>query len=388
MNFREMNLRVFQRKSIPHVFFQPRFEPWFDWHQIFDCLPARFQGMSLLDLYDRLNVSMRTVHYYTGMPDPIVTDHHLETHYTESDDGLQARIIYETPFGELVEGLRRTQDETWRTVDFPVKHPQDFKKLRWLLEHQTVSFSKENFDQGDAYVGERGIPQFWVPKSPYQALAQQWMRLEDLIYALADCRSEVEETMRVIDAGYDRLYEQLCSWGPAGGDAMLPAEETPGRLRILNFGENLHEALMGPRYFERYFFPFYEKRCAQLRSAGIFTHVHMDGYFHALLPQLRHLPFDGIEALTPVPQGDATLEEIKEHIGDKILLDGIPAVLFLPMYSRQELMQTVEKITALFHPSLVLGVSDEVPEGSGEESMLRVQMVSDWCRTNTWSDPA
>jgi hypothetical protein len=41
------------------------------------------------------------------------------------------------------------------------------------------------------------------------------------------------------------------------------------------------------------------------------------------------MPFDGIEALTPSPQGDATLEEIKEHIGDKILLDGIPAIYFM-----------------------------------------------------------
>ncbi len=172
-------------------------------------------------------------------------------------------------------------------------------------------------------------------------------------------------TMRAIDESYDGLYEQL-----TGCD----------KLHILNFGENLHEALMGPRYFERYFFPFYEKRCAQLRGAGIYTHVHMDGYFHALLKYLRLLPFDGLEALTPVPQGDATLEEIKENIGDKILLDGIPAVMFLPMYTREELMATVEKIVALFHPRLVLGVSDEVPEGADEEAILRVQMVSEWCR--------
>ena len=30
MNFREMNLRVFQGKPLPHVFFQPRFEPWYE----------------------------------------------------------------------------------------------------------------------------------------------------------------------------------------------------------------------------------------------------------------------------------------------------------------------------------------------------------------------
>ena len=368
MNFREMNLRVFQRRPVPHVFFQPRFEPWYDWHKTFNSLPERLLGLSLLDVYDQVGASMRTVHYYTGMPDPVVRTFAPEARVLEQFDGMQGTVIYETPYGELVEQLKRTQDETWRTVGFPVRKAEDFKKLRWLFEHMTISFSSDNFAQGSAYVGERGEPQFWVPKSPYQALAQQWMRLEDLIYALVDCPGEVEETMRVIDDAYDGLYEQLAQ----------------SEVKILNFGENLHEALMGPKYFERYFFPFYEKRCAQLRRAGIFTHVHLDGYFHSLLKYLRHLPFDGLEALTPVPQGDVTLEEIKEHIGDKILLDGIPAVLFLDLYTREELMATVEKIVELFHPNLVLGVSDEVPEGAGEEAITRLKMVADWCKRRTF----
>jgi hypothetical protein len=34
----------------------------------------------------------------------------------------------------------------------------------------------------------------------------------------------------------------------------------------------------------------------------------------------------------------------------------------------------------LFHPRLVLGISDELPEGAGEESLERVRKISDWCR--------
>jgi hypothetical protein len=370
MNFREMNLRIFQGKPVPHVFFQPRFEPWYDWHRTFNTLPERYCGLSLLNLYDQMQVSMRTVHYYTGMPDPVVRTFLPPAIVREQQDGLQGTIVYETPYGDLVEKIKRTQDETWRTVGFPVKLPEDFKKLRWLVQHMEYAFSPENFDLGSDYIGERGQPGFWVPKSPYQALAQWWMRLEDLIYALADCRAEVEETMRVIDESYDRLYEQL------GHSAQTTRS---GGVKIINFGENLHEALMGPRYFERYFFPFYEKRCAQLHQAGIYSHVHLDGYFHSLLKYLRDLPFDGLEALTPTPQGDVTLEEMKEHIGDKILLDGIPAVYFLPMYSREELMACVEKVVEYFAPRLILGVSDEVPEGADEEAMIRVKMVSDWC---------
>jgi hypothetical protein len=194
------------------------------------------------------------------------------------------------------------------------------------------------------------------------------MKFESFIYALADEPREIEETMRVIDGAHDQLYYEIVN---------------SGRVRILNFGENLHAQLLSPRYFERYLLPFYEKRADQLRAAGIFTHIHIDGYFHPLLPYLKDLPFDGLEALTPLPQGDVTLEELKAHIGDKVLLDGIPGVLFLPTFSRDELMNTLESIVDLFSPGLILGVSDEVPQGAdAEEAAERIRMVSDWARTH------
>lgn len=76
-----------------------------------------------------------------------------------------------------------------------------------------------------------------------------------------------------------------------------------------------------------------------------------------------------------------TLDAIREHIGDKILLDGIPAVLFLDTYSREQLMETTERIIELFHPNLVLGISDELPQGAGEEAIERVRLVADYCKT-------
>ena len=263
-------------------------------------------------------------------------------------------------------------DGTWREVGFPVKGPDDLPKLRWLFRHMSFRFSPENFAAGSAFVGDRGEPQFWLPKSPYQALAQQWMKLPDLIYALADCPAEVVATMDVIDSAYDQLYREVIA---------------AGCVRIVNFGENIHDHLLSPRYFERYLIPWWEKRSTQLRQAGIYTHVHIDGYFRSLLKYLRHLPFDGLEALTPQPQGDVTLEEIKEHIGDKVLLDGIAAVLFLPHYSVDELMAAVEQAIRLFHPRLVLGVSDEVPEGAPAESAIeKIRMVAEYCRK--WETPA
>jgi hypothetical protein len=368
MSFREMNLRVFQGQPIPHVLFQPRIEPWYDWHKQVGQLPKRYRATTLRGLFDDLQVSMRYVHYYTGMPDPVVHTYDRQVRIHEQRDNDRITRIIETPHGDLVEQLQLTVDKTWREVDFPVKAPEDLIKLRWLYEHSHFTFSKENFLAGSEFVGERGVPQFWVPKSPYQALAQIWMKLPNLIYALADDPSEVEATMQAIDAAYDPLYEQITAAGLA---------------HIINFGENIHDHLLSPYYWQQYLLPFWRKRVAQLRSAGIYTHMHLDGYFRTLLPTLKDLPFDGIEALTATPQGDVDLEELKEHIGDKIMLDGIPAVYFMSSYSRDELMTATEKVVKLFSPRLVLGISDELPEGADQEGIERVRLVSEWCRSRS-----
>lgn len=366
MTLKEMNLRVFQRKPIPHVFFQPRFEPWFDWHRQFNSLPPEIASYALREAYDLIGASMRTVHYYTGQPDPIRMLYTSDVKISEKRQGDRMYLRFETPHGDLCETQRFTVDRTWRTVEFLAKRPADLPALKWLLERRAFHFDGDAFAQGAAYLGERGIPQFWVPKSPYFALAQQLMRYEDFIYALADQRAAVLEIMDVIDATYDALYEELTS---------------SGVLQILNFGENIAMAYLSRRYFEDYVLPWYVKRSGELRDAGIFTHIHIDGYFRGLLPYLAGLPFDGLEALTPEPQGDVTLEEMAEAMGDKILLDGIPAILFLRHYPREALAACVERIVALFHPRLVLGISDELPEGGDVESFNRLRWVADWCKS-------
>ncbi|MBN1202826.1 MAG: hypothetical protein JXJ20_13325 [Anaerolineae bacterium] len=364
--FRQMNYAVFAGEPVPGILFQPRIEPWYAWHQTFNCIPDAYRGMDLRQWFDHLGVSMRYVDYYTDMPRPIIETWGPDVTIREQPLSPTEYItVYETPYGELVQRSQLTQDKTWRTVDFPVKRQEDLKKLRWLYARRRFSFSPECFEQGAAFIGERGEPQFWITRSPYQALAVDWMPYRQFVYALTDAPEEVEATLAAIDAAYDSLYEEIISYG---------------EVKIINFGENIHGHLITRSAFKRYLLPHYEKRSNQLREAGIFTHIHIDGAVRPLLPLLADLPFDGLEALTPEPQGDVTLEEIGEHIGDKILLDGIPAVLFMETYSREQLMATVERLVELFYPRLVLGVSDEVPEGSSVDAIERVRMIAEWCR--------
>lgn len=61
-------------------------------------------------------------------------------------------------------------------------------------------------------------------------------------------------------------------------------------------------------------------------------------------------------------------------------MDGIPAVLFLPIYQREELQKFTEKIIKIFYPRLILGISDEIPQGCDEEGIERVRWISNYCK--------
>jgi len=209
MTFKEMNLCVFRGEALPHVFFQPRFEPWFAWHEQFGSLPSELCGLSLREAYDLVGASMRTVHYYSGQPDPVECHVADEVKTSEEEDRGKLKRRYDTPYGPLFQTFQMTVDKVWRCVEFAAKKREDLPALRWLLAHRVFAFSPEKFESGARFLGDRGEPQFWVPKSPYLALAQQWMRCEDFVYALADYRDEIEDIMTVIDESYDRLYDEL-----------------------------------------------------------------------------------------------------------------------------------------------------------------------------------
>lgn len=364
MTYREMNRRIFERRRVPHVLFQPRFEPWYAWQKLFGTLPPIIEGMSIDQVYDHVGCSMRYVDYYTPNPSPMVGDFSPQVKVSvQTTDDLRTSI-YHTPHGDLQQVEELTVDGAWRVVEFLGKSTDDLDALGYLMQRLDRRVNLDHLAQGDAWLGDRGEPQFYIVKSPYMALAQQFMRFEAFIFAMADAPKKMEAIMDAIDRAYDPLFEDLCTCG----------------VKIVNFGENIAEAYMSPAYLQQYMLPWYHKRVGQLREAGVFTHIHIDGYFKTLLPHLKDFPHDGLEALTPLPQGDVSLEQIAEHIGDHILLDGIPAILFLDHHPREQLQACVERVVELFHPRLVLGVSDELPQAATAEGFERLKWVADYAR--------
>ena len=106
-----------------------------------------------------------------------------------------------------------------------------------------------------------------------------------------------------------------------------------------------------------------------------FTFAHWDGDTRSILRYAQETELDGIEAITPLPQGDVTVEQIKQHLGDKVaLIDGIAATLFDEIYPIEMLEAQARQLIDLFAGKLILGISDEM---SSTGNIDRVKFITD-----------
>lgn len=350
-NWREMIWAVFRGEDPGGIVWQPRIEFWFDVNQKRGRLPKHYQGMTLRDLYDDLELSRR---YFT-FP---LRERYEKVQVVDEWNGAILTRHWKTPLGDLREVLRYTHAElTPYHLEYRVKTPEDLRVLEYILEDSWYEFDRESYEREVEHWGERGVPQFYYRRAPLQQLIIDDMGFEEVVYALKDCPERIEHYLEVATRADDRMYEVLLS----------------SPVPILNLGENIDGNLNPPPLFRRYLLPYYQMRSAQIKAAGKYCHVHADGSLKPLLPYLREGGWDGIEAATPTPQGDVELEEIKEAIGDLVMLDGIPALFFLPHYPEEQLLECFHKVVQLFYPRLILGIADELPPGGEIE---RVRLIS------------
>lgn len=358
MGWAELNEQVVFGRSGGKVIWQPRIGCWYT-DKLFagEALPPPYEGMSLFDIYRVLHCSARLYEFndcFRRIEDPRVTRTHADL-----GDGLVECVI-ETPVGRQVERTQATSSSPFpRHVKWEVTTEEELRVATWREEHADWAWDQTTYDTLQAEVGDLGAPAMYMPRMNVQSLYLEKMGTQAGIYALYDWPGTVEAYFRALEACHERL--------------MAVINASP--VRIINFGENVHAGTLSPDLFLRYHLPACQRRCDMLHRAGKFVYSHWDGDCGPLLPYAHETGLDGIEAITPRPQGDVTLEQMKEGLGDDMyLLDGIPAVYFDETYPVSVLEACVDRLLALFAPRLVLGISDEL---SSTGDIERVRVVGD-----------
>ncbi len=356
MDFAKFNEDVCFRRANGKILWQPRIGCWFTDKMFEDGdLPGRYKGMTPAEVYRDLGVSAR-VYDYNDCFYPIYSG---GVKVTFREEGNLSITTTDTPVGS-VNFIAQSSPNSWAklTKKYWVCNEDDLKVFTYIEKHTDWGFSQEKFDQIQKEWGDLGAPSIFMPRVNVQRLYIDLMGVEEAVYALMDYPELVEEY-------FDALHESQMK--------MIDVINA-SPIKIVNFGDNIHSGTLSPSLFEKYVLPEYNARCAKLHSAGKFVYSHYDGDNKGLMKYYQQTGLDGIEAITPVPQGDVTLEEVRENLGDNMfLLDGIPAVFFDEIYPVETLAECVHKILDLFAPNVILGISDEI---SSTGDIERVRLVS------------
>jgi len=319
MTFREAIVATFKKEKTDKVVWQPRLEHWYNVNRARGTIPDKYADKSVLQLYKDLDASPR--YYYGSSIDISTPETYLKISYKKGADVLQItekdgiRLIYKSPKGQL--DAKRIFGEwgcSWHYSEFPLKSIADLEIMEYVLENTVTEFDHDFYQQAETDLGDMGISQFYFDRSPLQNLFLLYMGIDNTIYALNDYPERMKRFMKIAGDAQDQLYEVL--------------ENCP--VSILNFGENIDANFDAPKLYNEYLVPYYRKRVDQLHKAGKFCYIHLDGRLKPLLPFINDPGFDAIEAATALPQGDITLEELKDAMGDTIYIDGVPAILFCP----------------------------------------------------------
>jgi len=350
---------ILNRRANGRTIWQPRILCWYsDRRYRMEEFPGRFRGVdSERELFKRLGISNR-LYEFTYCINYKSDDPGIRYEKRKIDDLTDEHFIH-TKKGSVNAIYRRNlSNGAEREMKWWVETPNDLEVFMYIEENRQYAFDRGVYDQKMETWGPMGLPGVHIPRVNIQKMFIELCGVENTIYLLNDYPDTVEAFFESVNRSNMRFVEMLC--------------DTP--YEWVNFGDNIHSKIVSPKLFEKYVLPHYLERNEKLHAAGKFTCAHFDGDVKELFPYFRECGLDGIEAITPLPQGDVTLKEAKDALGDMFLIDGIAAILFEENYPLKMLRRQAEECMHLFEGQLVMGISDEI---SSHGTMDRIEYVAE-----------
>ncbi len=352
----DLNRGVIKGTSKGKIIWQPRIGCWYTDRTYYgDKLPEEYKGMTLPEVYRQLGCSARIYEYGRCF---VKKDHPRVQRSSRKLNDLDIEYSAKTPAGTITFITSKTESSWhYKTKKWWITCEEDMKVAAWIEERCSWSWDEAAYRKISKKWGDLGMPTMFMPRVNIQHLYIDMMGVEEATYAMCDYPETVDRYFHILDESHHRLIDAI--------------NKSP--FENINFGDNLHAGTLSPSLFCKYVLPAYQKRNELLHKANKFTHSHWDGDTKALLPFARECGLDGIEAITPKPQGDVTLDEVKEALGKNMyLIDGVAAILFDVIYPIEELVKQVKQVIQLFAPRLVLGISDEI---SATGDIQRIKLV-------------
>jgi hypothetical protein len=312
-------------------------------HRLNRDMPQRFWDWTLLDFYRNF-----------GWGCPI----HLYEWCDLTPDGFQKKVQHvdrreittiSTPIGDIRQVRTRAADGSYCITEHYAKTTKDLEVLQWADQHTVVHVRKERIQKALDALGDFGVIDIPVGRSPFGELIHDAMGLMNGVYALYD------ET-KAVEAFLDGLVEPFLN-------KIKAASQTQARIVIIS--DHADEHLISPPLYEKYCIPIYQKACAILHDAGKIVSTHVDGNLKGHFPLLPRTGIDLLDGCTPAPMSNFTISELSAALSESLYAYcGIPSSLFAMRLPDEEILQWAEEIERESRGRMIMNVGDVLsPEG-------------------------
>lgn len=279
------------------------------------------------------------------------------------------RTILHTPAGDLTtERLYEPAFNTTAARKHYVTRPEDYHLLLAHLRDTVVVDDPDHFLRDERDLGEDGVPMVAAARTPWQQLWVQWVSLEDLCLHAVDCPELLEEVTAELTRLELDIFESLhraCQTLP---------------IRFVDMPDNITAPTIGPRNFERYCVPLYQRLAEMLADREVKVFCHMDGDLKPLWDAIGRSGLRGIDSFSPPPDNDTSVAEALSLWPQMRLFLNFPSSVHLagPQVIYDTTLEILEQGAA--SGRLEIQVSENPPAGAWRTSYPAiVKAIRDYC---------
>ena len=277
--------------------------------------------------------------------------------WTENGKERVRRIVH-TPEGDLTGAYEHAGFTAW-TFERLFKGPKDYKRLMAMVRGHQFRPNYEAFVEAEKWKGDDVIMRANVGPCPLHWIMIHWMGVEVFSEEWAERRDEILALEAVMRENLRRVY-------PILADAPITHA---------NFSGNEIPEMMGPPRYKEFCIPLFDECAEFFRPKGIFLGTHLDGNNAAWADAVGASGLDYIEAFTPAPDTDMTIEAALAAWPDKVLWINFPSSVHLA--DIETIKRTTREIIAAAEGTnrLIIGITEDMPPDRWQENMLAISDV-------------
>ena len=225
----------------------------------------------------------------------------------EGHDGV--RGIHRTPFGEVWKLSRKGAYDSYAPIEFYIKSKDDFKAVEFIIKDRCYETTYDEFRAVQARTGDDGVVVAGIGYSPLLELQLVWLGQENFCYMMADAPDAVLSLYRTICEDEDKR-KALVAKSPA---------------RYVNYCGNVVPEMLGMENLRQYVEPRWKAFADQLHAHGKKMGSHLDANNLLLLDMIRSSGMDYVEAFTPPPDCNVSVELARRELPGRVLWINFPS---------------------------------------------------------------